>query len=69
MKRAINVVLCVIFACTMIPSLVWPDRTPPIIKGIAFGVLILGIVLTLRERFRMWNELSRKAKEHKPTGH
>jgi hypothetical protein len=67
MKIAIKAVLCVVFACTMIPSLVWPDRTPAVVKGTAFGVLVLGIILTLRERFKMWNELSRKTKEHKPS--
>ena len=63
MKHVIRItkIMCgVVFACTMIPSLIWPDRAPVMVKCIAFGSLLLGGAITFWERFKIWDEVSAK---------
>ena len=56
--KFLMITILLIFIGTAIPSLVWRDVTPNWVKAVAMGSILVGGIITLRERFRMWNELS-----------
>lgn len=58
--KIIMIVSGIVFACTMIPSLIWPDKVPFAVKCVAFGALLLGGGISLVGQFKKWDEVSAK---------
>ncbi len=59
----IRALLALVFAATMIPSIIWPKETPGVIKVVAGLSLAIGIIVTLRARFKMWNAMKARRRE------
>ena len=60
MMRIIKTLIVVVFLLSALPSLIWRETTPRWVKAIAMGTLVIGVIVSLVERFGYWNKLSER---------